>query len=278
LISSLLDAADQEYPVLFIDDASIDETLEIISAAPLCRKRILLNQPNLGLFATLNNALQEVETEYVSLIFQDNLIERAYFQQMRLLIERYPQVSFFWTEITEIDEFDRIIRYGLDTCREELILPGCQPWRDVLRRGCVWTIGASISKTERLRHHRFRSDLPQCGDYEFLLRAIREDVFLYFERPLIKLRNHRGNASFRYSLRSIDIKETILVYREQWSRFEADFDPALRLSLRRSLVYHIMRRSVSQARRGFLLQAIKTLALLPKAALSFPHGRSALSQ
>jgi glycosyltransferase involved in cell wall biosynthesis len=276
LVSSLLDAAaDQQCTVLFIDDASSDETFEIISAVSLHGTRILRNDRNIGLFATLNKALQEIETEYVSLLFQDNLIEIKYFEQMRRVIEQNPEVSFFWTGVDDIDEFGGVIRHGLDTGREELILSGRQPWIAALQRGCFWYIGASISKTERMRHHGFRTNLPQCGDYEFLLRAIREDAFLYLERPLVKIRIHGGNASFRYARRSLDLKETIGVYREQRSRFEADFHPALLLSLRRNLAYYITRRFVHQAKRGALLQSVKTLALLQHMALALPQGNRA---
>jgi glycosyltransferase involved in cell wall biosynthesis len=275
LISSLLDAVDEQCTVLFIDDASVDETLEIISTISLPGTRILRNDRNLGLFATLNKALREVETEYVSLVFQDNLIEREYFEQMYLLCENNPEINFFWTGYINIDEFGRAIGPGLDTGREELLSPGRQWWMAALQRGCLWTIGASISKAERLRHHGFRTDLPQCADHEFFLRAIREDAFLYLERPLVKIRIHRGNASFRYARRSLDLKETIVVYREQRSRFEADFDPALLRSLRRNLAYYVTRRFVHHAIRGSLLQAIKTLALLPETMLSLPQGKSA---
>jgi glycosyltransferase involved in cell wall biosynthesis len=278
LISSLLDAVDEQCTLLFIDDASVDETLQIISAVALPGTRILRNDRNLGLFATLNEALQEVETEYVSLVFQDNLVDKEYFEQMRLLVKRNQEVGFFWAGYTTIDEYGRVIRHGLDTGREVLILPGRQSWIAALQRGCFWTIGASISKAEKLRHHGFRTDLPQCGDHEFLLRAIREESFVYLERPLVKLRLHRGNASSRYARRSLDLKETIVVYREQRSRFEADFDPALLLSLRRHLAYYVTRRFVHQAIRGALLQAMKTLALLPETMLSLPQGNSALSR
>jgi glycosyltransferase involved in cell wall biosynthesis len=274
LISSLLDAVDQQCVVLFIDDASVDETLKIISAVSLHGTRILRNDRNLGLFATLNIALEQVETEYVSLVFQDNLIDSEYFKQMRPLVTRNPEINFFWTGITAIDELGRVIWHGLDTGREQLFSPGRQSWIAVFQRGCYWTIGASTSKTERLRHHGFRTDLPQCGDGEFLLRAIREDAFLYLERPLVKLRNHRGNASFRYARKSLDLKELILVYREQRSRFEADFDPELLRSLRRNLSYYITRRFVHQAIRGSLMQAIKTLALLRETVLLLPQENS----
>jgi glycosyltransferase involved in cell wall biosynthesis len=275
LISSLTDAVDQECAILFIDDASVDETWQIISAASPRGARLVRNQRNLGLFATLNIALREVQTEYVSCVFQDNLVERGYFKQMRLLIERNPEVNFFWSEITRIDESGEVVRPGLDTGREQLLLPGRESWMTALRLGCFWTIGASISKTERLRHHGFRTDLPQCGDYEFLLRVIREDAFLYFERPLIKLRIHRGNASFRHARRSVDLKETILLYGEQRFRFAADFDPALLFSMRRQLAYYVTRRIVHHAIRGSLLQAVKTLVLLPRAALLIPQKNSA---
>jgi glycosyltransferase involved in cell wall biosynthesis len=278
MISSLLDAVDQQCVVLFIDDASADETLKIISAVSLPGTRILRNDRNLGLFATLNIALQEVKTDYVSLAFQDNIIEPEYFERMRLVVEQNPEINFFWTGVTAIDEFGGVVWHGLDTGREELFLPGRRSWIAALQRGCFWTIGASTSKTERLRHHGFRPDLPQCGDHEFLLRAIREDPFLYLEQPLVKLRIHKGNASFRYARKSLDLKETILVCREQRFRFEADFDPALLLSLRRRLAYYVTRRFVHQAIRGALLQAMKTLALLPETMLLLPQGNGALSQ
>src|SRR5215472_54183 len=176
LISSLFDAVDQQCVVLFIDDASVDETLDIISAVSLYGTRILRNDRNLGLFATLNIALQEVKTEYVSLVFQDNLIDRKYFEQMRLLVKRNPEIDFFWTGVTAIDEFGEVVWHGLDTGCEQLFSPGRQSWIAALQRGCFWTIGASTSKTERLTHHGFRTDLPQNGDHEFLLRVIREDA------------------------------------------------------------------------------------------------------
>jgi glycosyltransferase involved in cell wall biosynthesis len=275
LISSLSDAVDRQCTVLFIDDASVDQTLEIISAVSLPGTRILRNDRNLGLFATLNRALREVKTEYVSLVFQDNLIEQDYFEQMRLVIEQNPEVPFLWTGVTAIDEFGSVVWHGLDTGHVKLFSPGRQSWIAALQRGCFWTIGASTSKTERLRYHAFRTDLLQCGDHEFLLRAIREDAFLYLERPLVKLRDHRGNASFKYARRSLDLKESILVYREQRSRLEADFDPALLLSLRKHLAYYVTRRFVHQAIRGALLQAVRTLALLPGTMLSLPQGKSA---
>jgi glycosyltransferase involved in cell wall biosynthesis len=275
LISSLSDAADEQCIILFIDDASVDETLEIISANSLPRTRILCNDRNFGLFATLNKALQEVETTYVSLMFQDNLVDPRYFQQMRALVAINPEINFFWTGYINVDELGRATAPGLDTGREEMFLPGRQSWAAALQRGCLWTISASISKAERLRHYGFRTDLPQCGDYEFFLRAIREDAFFYLERPLVKLRIHRGNASFRYARRSLDLKETISVFREQRSRFEADFDPALLLSLRKNLAYYVTRRFVHQAIRGSLLQAIKTLALLRGAALLLPQPNGA---
>src|SRR5438132_10079314 len=122
LISSLLDAVDEKCVVLFIDDASVDETLEIISAVSLPGIRILRNDRNFGLFATLNKALQEVKTEYVSLVFQDNLLEREYFRQMYTSIDKNREINFFWTGYTNIDEFGIAIGPGLDTGREQLFL------------------------------------------------------------------------------------------------------------------------------------------------------------
>ena len=250
--------------MLFIDDASMDETVAIVSESDLPRVRLMRNERNYGLFGTLNRALNAVETDYVSLVFPDDTVETTYLQEMRRLVERHPYVSFLWAGYTNIGDLGETIWIGRDSGREEIIPPGVQPWNAALRRGCYWTISGSVSKTARLRHHGFRADLPQCGDYEFLLRAIRQDTFLYYERLLTRLRIHPAQASHRYWWRSTDLREYLLLYREQKLRFKADFDTTLQTHFARKFAVKVARRSLQQASRGLFREALGTAALFPK--------------
>jgi glycosyltransferase involved in cell wall biosynthesis len=263
LISSLTKSSDELCPCLFIDDASIDGSAEIVAASRLPGTRLLRNKYNLGLYATINKALECVDTEYISLIFQDDVVEDTYFQQMKQLAAAHADASFLWAAITIIDHAGKQCAKGLDTGRVEVIPPGLPAWRSAVRRGTFWTISGSVSKTTRLRHHGFRPDLPHCADYDFLLRAIREDSFVYFERPLIKIRIHPGQASARHLAKSVDFLERLAIYRDQKSRFRKDFDLSLRLATCRGAILHAGRRALGQAGRRKFRQACSTLALLP---------------
>jgi glycosyltransferase involved in cell wall biosynthesis len=263
LISSLIKSANELINLLFIDDASSDGSAKIVLASRLPRMQLIRNEHNLGLYATINKALNYVKTDYVSLVFQDDVIEDTYFEQMRQLAATYVHASFLWSAITIIDETSRECSKGLDTGRVEVISPGVHAWRDAMRRGTFWTISGSVSKTARLRHHGFRAELPHCADYDFLLRAIREDIFLYLEQPLVKIRNHAGQTSAGNLAKSLDLVERISIYRKHKSRFGNDFDLRLRLSTCGQQTRHAARRALGQAGRGDFRQACSTLMLLP---------------
>jgi glycosyltransferase involved in cell wall biosynthesis len=268
LLKSLVPAIDAGCALLFVDDGSTDDSLEIAASCAFPAKSILRNTRNIGLFATLNRGLSVVASDYVLLIFQDDVMNAEYMQYMMPLVRNFPEASFLWAGIDDIDGNGAVLRRGLDTGRVEVIRPGSEPWRDVLYNGTVWTISGSLSKTDRLKHYGFRPDLPHLGDYDFLLRAIRHDTFIYFERPLIQVRMHPGQTSFRHGRQSVDLSERILVYKEQRIRFRQEFDLVMRRRVLGRTGYQIMRRSAGQAVRGRSRQALATLGLLPKLALA----------
>lgn len=268
LLRSLAPAPDAGCALLFLDDCSTDASFDIIASCEARNKSIRRNTRNIGLYATLNLGLSFVTTECVLPIFQDDIMDASYFRHMIPLIERFPEAPFFWAGIDNIDEDGAVICEGLDTGRVEVIQPGIAAWRDILCRGTVWTISGSLSKTNKLRQHGFRPDLPHCGDYEFLLRAIRQDVFIYLEKPLTRVRLHPGQASYRHGRRSTDLAESVFVYKEQRTRFRSEFDLATRCRVLNRTGYRIARRSAGQAAQGRPWQALATLGLLPKLASS----------
>jgi len=263
-ISALSISLNSGCTCLVIDDASTDGTYETMLASGLPRMRLIRNDRNLGLYACINKGLDTVDTDYVSLIFQDDVVEAGYFWQMRRLISTHSAASFFWAAITVIDDAGDVLSEGLNTGRVEVISPGVEPWRSAVRRGTFWTISGSVSKTERLRHYGFRSDLPHCADYDFLLRAIREETFLYLEKSLTKIRAHDGQASAHNLAKSLDLLERAMIYSEQKRKFPGDFDLSLRLFTCRKEMLQASRRALGQVIRGDFRQAFSTAMLAPE--------------
>jgi hypothetical protein len=226
---------------------------------------VIENSRNIGLYPTINKAASVVTSEYLALIFQDDMVTDTYLEQMKDVVRRYPQATFLWAAIDEIDETGTLRTRGLDTGRIEVIMPGPSAWRSALNRGTFWTISGSVSKTEALRWYRFCEDLPHCGDFEFLLRTIRKEVFLYFERPLIRIRIHPGQASAGNLRTSQDLRQYIDVYRRQKTANANDFSTVLQLQLLSKLFKLVILRALGQAKRGEGIQACSTLMLLRRA-------------
>jgi glycosyltransferase involved in cell wall biosynthesis len=216
LINSLHKADhNDEVLFLFIDDTSTDSSRRMIKHSGLKNTKVIVNDKNIGLYATLNFAMELIMTPWTGFIFQDDMIHESYFRAMRSVTEKYRKIEFFWAEIDILDDAERMIQPGRNTGSEVIISPGTTAWLSVLQRGTIWTISGSVSRTNGLREYGFRPDLPHCADFEFLLRAIREKTFLYIEKPLTLLRIHTEQASAGNLSRLIDFRERVAIYCEQ---------------------------------------------------------------
>lgn len=242
---------------LFIDDGSRDNSIDILrdhARFPYT----LVQKSNTGLYDTLNVAANAVETEWVALLFQDDIATAHWVDRATAILSSNSTVDCLWFAIDTIDDKGSVLSRGLNTSRFEMIEPTDSARYSTLRRGTFWTISGSFLKTSMLREIGFRADLPHCGDFEFLLRALNTKTFAYLEEPLIQIRQHTGQASTSNLATGTDIKERLTVFREQ--------KQAIPSSLRRELALrslkHIVFRAAGQARRGNFRQAAVIMGLL----------------
>ena len=263
LIDSLAGQFSSDCDLIFLDDGSTDDTVSAIVRCGICPTKIISNKQNIGLYATLNLAARMVDTEYMSVLFQDDWVMPNYIAQMQSVSESYPSASFLWPAINLVDgSGKRVILQGLDTGREELIEPGLEPWASALERGTFWTISGSVSKVDSIRRLRFREELPHCADYEMLLRALRVECFLYLERPLVNIRAHDRQASTGNLRKSIDLSERIQIVGENLNRSSEDVSTRLRIRLLLRFLRQIARRAVGQIVRRQFVQSVRTASLM----------------
>jgi glycosyltransferase involved in cell wall biosynthesis len=263
LIDSLAGQLSSDCDLIFLDDGSTDDTVSAIVRCGICPTKIISNKQNIGLYATLNLAARMVDTEYMSVLFQDDWVMPNYIAQMQSVSESYPSASFLWPAINWVDgSGKRVLLQGLDTGREELIEPGLEPWVSALERGTFWTISGSVSKVDSIRRLRFREELPHCADYEMLLRALRTERFLYLERPLVNIRAHDRQASTGNLRKSIDLSERIQIVGENLNRSSEDVSTRLRIRLLLRFLRQIARRAVGQIVRRQFVQSVRTASLM----------------
>jgi glycosyltransferase involved in cell wall biosynthesis len=97
--------------VLVIDDASTDDSVVVVEEYsrrnPLVR--LLRNERNLGVVATLNRGLREARGEFFYGGAADDLVEPAFIENVTRLIDRFPQAGIYFGAYRAIDAADREI-------------------------------------------------------------------------------------------------------------------------------------------------------------------------
>ncbi len=233
-ILSIYNQTSHDWRLYIIDDRSSDASRGIIDSLPHPGRVVVKHDRNLGLYATLSETVRIVQEEWIAIVMQDDRAKPDWLATALALADRHPAIDALWANEDIIDAHGSRTRNGTDTGRIEIIQPGYPPWYSVLRRGCIWQISGSLTRARLLQALPFDSNLPHCGDYDWLLRAIRTAPFLYFERPLFDLRIHSAQASAGNLAAAKDVAESYLVIRKNVNENAIDLGPRLALSLDRA--------------------------------------------
>jgi glycosyltransferase involved in cell wall biosynthesis len=107
-VESVLAQEHVDIDVLIIDDASTDDSLAVARqlASSDARVRIVANDPNQGMAATINDGLWAVEGEYVVKMDADDMLTPGALGRATALLDAYPSVGFtygfpvaFWASV-----------------------------------------------------------------------------------------------------------------------------------------------------------------------------------
>lgn len=101
---SLRRAVDDSIDLLFVDDASTDATVDLIKQADLPHARIIQRDRNLGVASARNLAMQAVETDYLTFLDADDLVQCGYFPALLAAISELG-VQFVRTD--HLQQFGR---------------------------------------------------------------------------------------------------------------------------------------------------------------------------
>lgn len=194
-IASVERQTSPDWQLLAIDDASSDDSYGRIEHLTDKRMASVRNSRNLGLYGTLVEGIARLATDWVVVLMQDDRLRSDYVQAMRSLVAAHPTCDGFWSAHQVIDASGAVIATGRDTGRQDVLRPGVAVWTGALERGCFWTISGSMTRRQLFDAEPFRTDLPHCGDFDWLLRVVRTTSLVYYERPLTELRRHDDQAS-----------------------------------------------------------------------------------
>lgn len=196
-VDSILHQTHEDWKLYLVDDKSTDNSINIINGLVYYDNRVfkVFNENNLGLYGSLNKMIDSLDSQWIVILMQDDKLESNYLEEMVKLVSDFPSVNVFFATDNSIDSNGNITRYGKDTSRIELIKPSVNSWLGGLERGCFWIISGSFTNISVFKDFPFNSNLPHCADYEWLLKILRHQQVVFYERPLVYIRIHEKQAS-----------------------------------------------------------------------------------
>lgn len=193
-IESILIQSFTNFEFIIIDDASNDDTWNILSEYSDQDKRILLlrNDTNMGLTKSLNKSLSAARGLYIARQDDDDisLIDRLKKQVEHL--DNNPDVVMVSSNFDKIDEDGRLIRRTRLHCEEKLIR-----WHLNFYNYIGGHSQVMFRRDQVLAVDGYSESFPCAQDYDLWLRLSKKGKFEILKDVLLKYRVHENRITIR---------------------------------------------------------------------------------
>ena len=205
-LSSVLAQTRSKWQLLIADDGSDAVTQSFLerwmAQHPDPRIRWVRRPQNLGLFANLNEAIEEADTEWVFLLCSDDLLLPSAIQQIEELQEQWHEAGLILSTFVSINadgserpadsawHHDQVCR-ATALVKPEVFVPA------LLRLGSLNgnLTGMAFSRALWRKAGPFRSDWRHAADWEWLVRAASTGALVMNRLPLAQVRTHASQLS-----------------------------------------------------------------------------------
>jgi glycosyltransferase involved in cell wall biosynthesis len=171
------DIRPQDYEIVVVNDASTDNTRAVLqNLAFLPNLRIIENESNLGLPASINRALRSALGRYVVRVDSDDYVARRFLSLMRMFLNMNREYQAVAVDYVQVDEFETPLQRL--NCLEHQIACGV-----MFRKECLFDVGLYDESFRMREGHELRRRFEQkfrIGRLEF---------------PLYKYRRHGANRT-----------------------------------------------------------------------------------
>jgi glycosyltransferase involved in cell wall biosynthesis len=186
-LASVLAQMFTDFELLVIDDGSTDESPTILASYPDPRMRVLRNEHNIGLVATLNRGLSEARGEWIARQDADDLSAPGRLAAQMAFVRGNPTVPLVGSDAWLIDKDGRgngrwrtgghADLVAWDLCFRAPFAHGSA----LFRRSIIF---------DRLGGYH---DLRACEDLDLWSRVAREFPIVTMREPLVKYRLHEAS-------------------------------------------------------------------------------------
>ena len=191
-VDSVLQQTVADLELVVVDDCSIDSTSEILAAAADPRLRVLRNEPQLGLAASLNRGLDAARGRWVARLDADDAMLPHRLERQLARVGSSPDLAVVGTGVLEIDDAGRLGRV-----HEPPRGSAGVRWKALF--GAPFFHPTVLVDRELLDRHGLRYDpeFEESEDYDLWARVLAVASGENLTEPLVLRRVHAAQASRR---------------------------------------------------------------------------------
>jgi glycosyltransferase involved in cell wall biosynthesis len=194
-IESILSQTYSNFELIIVDDASTDNSAEIIKSFNDPRIKLHRNPSNIFMFPTINKAIKQAKGEIIAVIHSDDLYEKTFLEEIVKSYNEYPDKKVF---ITGVNFYHSESNYkipwhpyksgGIKSQKEVLLI--LANYNNIgngvnvaIHKDCIDKVGF------------FTETYKYIGDFDYWLRLAEEYDFVYIPKILANYRIHDSNIT-----------------------------------------------------------------------------------
>jgi glycosyltransferase involved in cell wall biosynthesis len=190
-ITSVLNQTFRDFELLVVDDASTDNTAEVVARFDDARIKLIRHETRKGGSGARNTGIVNSKCDYIGFLDDDDeWTPEKLNLQISLLDQAPKKVGAVYTGYAWIDrQSGQLLGKRIPSSRGNLV-------NELLRGNCVGTTSTVLVR--RACFHAvgvFDEDLPSFQDYDMWLRIAREFCFDCIDQPLVRYYRHENRIS-----------------------------------------------------------------------------------
>lgn len=192
-VDSVLSQTYNDYEFIIIDDASTDKTAEILSnyAASDSRIRILTNEKNSGVAASLNRGLDEAKGDYIARMDADDISLPERFEEQLMYMRSHKDVAVCACGIRMFGakSQERLFSTDDNQLKVDLLFGCCFAYPSVMMRADIFGCGGM----------RYNPEYEKLEDYALWVKAAETYKLGSIGKILLLYRVHPGQVTQNYT-------------------------------------------------------------------------------
>jgi glycosyltransferase involved in cell wall biosynthesis len=208
-IKSVLNQTYQDYEIIVVDNASTDNTKEVVKGFNNFKIRYIYYCDNRGSSVARNVGIRASQGEFIALLDSDDeWLPEKLDRQVEVLQNESPEVGVVYSDVLYIDENSKNMNRKLRNPKKEGYI-----YEDLLGGNCVGTPSALLIKKECFHRFGLFDDLLKYHeDWDMWIRIAKYYRFVFIEVPLVKYRLHSNRISENLELTIIASNRILAKY------------------------------------------------------------------